>query len=114
MVPRMPFGEIARLTLLGSHERLSARRAFEIGLVSEVVPADELHDAAAWAAHAIASQPSRPVQTTVQARWAARELGVRHALEGANALLAMGTSAANLAEGQARFASGERLVPRIR
>ena len=33
----MPFGEIMRLPLLGNHERLSADRAYEIGLVSEVV-----------------------------------------------------------------------------
>ena len=37
MIQRMPFGEIARLTLMGDHERMSARRAYEIGLVSEVV-----------------------------------------------------------------------------
>ena len=114
MVPRMPFGEIARLTLMGSHERLSAARALEIGLVSEIVPGAELRTAAAWAANAIASQPSRPLQATVQALWAARELGVRHALDGANALLTVGTSAAALAEGQETFATGGRIVPRIR
>jgi enoyl-CoA hydratase/carnithine racemase len=114
MVPRMPFGEIARLTLMGSHERLSAQRAYEIGLVSEVVPAAGLREAAGWAAHAIASQPTRPLQATVQALWAARELGVRHALEGANALLNIGTSAAALAEGQERFATGPRITPRVR
>lgn len=114
MVPRMPFGEINRLTLLGSHERMSAARAHQIGLVSEVVPADRLREAAAWAAAAIASQPSRPLQTTVQALWAARELGVRRALEGAPALLHVGTSAAALAEGQEAFASGRRITPRTR
>ena len=41
----MPFGEIMRLSLLGNHERLSAQRAYEIGMVSEVVPAGELLDA---------------------------------------------------------------------
>jgi enoyl-CoA hydratase/carnithine racemase len=114
LMPRMPFGEVARMMLLGSHERLSARRAHEIGLVSEVVPAEGLREAAAWAAHAIASQPARPTQATVQALWAARELGVRHALDGANALLHVGTSAAALAEGQERFATGERIRPRTR
>src|SRR5271170_7843645 len=37
MAHRMPFGEITRMALLGSHERLSARRAYEVGLVSELV-----------------------------------------------------------------------------
>ena len=54
MVPRMPFGDIARMSLLGNHERMSAQRAHQIGLVSEVVPTDGLHEAARWAAEALA------------------------------------------------------------
>ena len=56
MLQKMPFHEIMRLSLLGNHERMSATRAYEIGLVSEVVPAEGLHDAAAWAANAIAQR----------------------------------------------------------
>jgi hypothetical protein len=37
MVQRMPFGEVVRMQLLGNYERLSVRRALEVGLVSEVV-----------------------------------------------------------------------------
>ncbi|HEX6238472.1 MAG TPA: enoyl-CoA hydratase/isomerase family protein [Acidimicrobiales bacterium] len=114
MVPRMPYGEIARLTLLGSHERMSAQRAHAIGLVSEVVPAAELHEAARWAAEAIASQPARPLRTTVEALWRARQLGERAALDGAPALLHVGTSPEALAEGEATFRSGGRITPRVR
>lgn len=114
MLPRMPYGEIARIALLGSHERMSAARAHEIGLVSEVVPGAELHDAARWAAEAIASQPARPLRTTVEALWRARQLSIRTALESAPALLHVGTSAAALAEGQATFTSGPRITPRVR
>src|SRR3989442_15107394 len=32
----MPFGDLMRMSLLGNYERLSAERALEIGLVSEV------------------------------------------------------------------------------
>ena len=39
MTGRMPFGDLVRLTLLGSEERMSADRALQIGLVTEVVPA---------------------------------------------------------------------------
>jgi len=39
-------GKVMRMTLMGSHERLSAHRAREIGLVQEVVPAAEPHQAA--------------------------------------------------------------------
>ena len=114
MAPRMPFGEIARLTLMGTHERVSAQRAYEIGLVSEVVPAADLREAAARAAGAIASQPLRPLQATVQALWAARELSLKAALDAAPALLDMGTSPGGLAEGQERFERGPRPKPRTR
>ena len=46
MLAKMPFHEIMRLSLLGAHERMTAERAREIGLVSEVVPGDELRDRA--------------------------------------------------------------------
>lgn len=44
---RAPFEPVMRLALLGSHERMSAARAYEIGLVSEVVdPPERLHEVA--------------------------------------------------------------------
>ena len=58
----MPFGEIMRLSLLGNYERLSAQRAYEIGLVSEVVPKEQLQERTAWAANAIASQPALAIE----------------------------------------------------
>jgi enoyl-CoA hydratase/carnithine racemase len=109
MMSRMPWGELMRMTLLGAHERMSAQRAHQIGLVSEVVPAGELKEAAARAARAIASQPARTVQATVRALWAARELGTARALELGGELLNLGTSAEALKEGQDRFASGQRV-----
>ena len=48
----MPFGDLMRMMLLGAHERLSAARALEVGLVSEVTPADRLAERARWAAEA--------------------------------------------------------------
>jgi len=114
MAARMPLGEILRLTLLGNHERMSAARAHAIGLVSEVVPAEELADAARWAATAIASQPPRAVQATVRAIWAARELSVQQALELGPALLHQGIDPADLEAGQALFSSGARIDWRVR
>jgi len=60
---RMPFGELARMTLLGASERMSAQRAHQIGFVSELATdVADLRDKAAWAARAIADArpwPSR-------------------------------------------------------
>jgi len=110
----MPFGEIMRLSLLGNYERLSAQRAYEVGLVSEVVPRDQLHDAVAWAANAIASQPPLAIQGTVRAIWAARELGQRQALRLGYSYVAMGTDEDSIAEGQKLFESGKRIDWKLR
>lgn len=109
----MPFGEILRMTLLGNHERLSAARALEIGLVSEVCPADELDERAGWLADTIASAPARPMQATLRTLWAGRELSRRQALDLGNTFLNLGMSEEDLAEGQRTFAAG-RVEPRIR
>jgi enoyl-CoA hydratase/carnithine racemase len=110
----MPFGEIMRLSLLGNYERLSAQRAHEIGLVSEVVPKEQLHDSVAWAANTIASQPPLAIQGTVRAIWAARELGHRQALRLGYSYVAMGTDDDSIAEGQKLFESGKRIDWKLR
>ncbi|CAN5756027.1 enoyl-CoA hydratase/isomerase family protein [soil metagenome] len=114
LLARMPFGEVMRLALLGNHERLSAARACEVGLVSEVVSAAELIERARWAAEAIASQPPAAVQATLRALWAARELTPGQALDLAPTFLDRGVDPATLAEGQAAFGSGQRPSWRLR
>src|SRR5438105_1734448 len=74
LLQKMPFHEVMRLSLLGSHERMSAQRAREIGFVTEVVPAAELRSAAEWVATRIASAPPVAIQGTVRSLWTAREL----------------------------------------
>ncbi len=60
----MPFGEILRMTLLGNHERMTARRAEQIGLVSEVVAdADALAEAGHLGCRAPSPRP-RPVPSS--------------------------------------------------
>jgi enoyl-CoA hydratase/carnithine racemase len=114
MMRRMPFGEIARLTLMGSHERMSAKRAYEIGLVSEVVPAPSLRDRAIEVASAIASQPARAVQATVRAMWLARDLSPAQADAMGAELLNSGFTKEALEEGQQVFTSGKRIEWKLR
>jgi enoyl-CoA hydratase/carnithine racemase len=38
----LPIGVAMRIALMGKHERMSAQRAYELGLVSEIVPHDDL------------------------------------------------------------------------
>ena len=110
----MPFSEIMRVSLLGNHERMSAARAHQIGMVSELAPAGELMDRATWAAEAIASAPALAVEGTVRAIWGAREHGQRDALRLGYAYVAMGTSQESIAEGQKVFESGKRIEWRLR
>ena len=46
MARRVPVAVALRMALLGSRERMSAQRAYEVGLVTEVVPHDRLMDRA--------------------------------------------------------------------
>jgi enoyl-CoA hydratase/carnithine racemase len=114
MLQKMPFHEIMRLSLLGNHERLSAKRAHEIGLVSEVVPADKLRETAEWAAKVIASQPPLAIQGTLRAIWAAREMTRSQALSTAYAFVGLGTNRESIQEGQKAFASKDRPKWRLR
>ncbi|WP_267900866.1 enoyl-CoA hydratase/isomerase family protein [Actinomadura craniellae] len=114
MLQRMPLGEVLRMSLMGAYERMSAQRAHEVGLVQEVVPADELIEAARHVAEAIASQPPLAVQTTTRAIWYAQELGYRQALDVAKTLVQLGLDKDSLAAGKELFDSGRRTPWRLR
>ena len=114
MLQRMPLGEVLRMQLAGAYERVSARRAYEIGLVSEVVAPGELPAAAERLARVIASQPALAVQATLRTIWAAQELPRRQALDASVALVAAGNTPEQLAEGQQAFESGKRVEWRLR
>ncbi|MFH8490651.1 enoyl-CoA hydratase/isomerase family protein [Streptomyces longisporoflavus] len=90
MAQRMPLGEVARMSLMGTAERVSARRAYETGLVSELTSPEDLLAAATHAAEVIASYPTEPVQGTVRALWAAKEAARTQALSQAPHLIALG------------------------
>jgi len=66
---RIPLGETLRIALLGLDERVSAARALQIGLVSEVLPGEQLWDRADEIARIIAAKPPAAIQGTVRAIW---------------------------------------------
>ncbi|GHB43561.1 enoyl-CoA hydratase [Streptomyces cirratus] len=111
MAQRMPFGEVARMSLMGTAERLSARRAYETGLVSELAEPGELLEAAVRSARTLAGFPTTAVQGTVRALWSAKQAALRQALDQAPALIALG----NLPPaGQAALFTGRRASPEPR
>ena len=78
---KIPLGDVIRMALLGLDERMSAGRALQVGLVTEVLPRAELWPRAAELAGALARKPAVAVQGTVRAIWEALDLGRRAALE---------------------------------
>ncbi|MEU9271624.1 enoyl-CoA hydratase/isomerase family protein [Streptomyces sp. NPDC048251] len=66
---RIPLGEALRIALLGLDERVSATRALQIGLVSEVIEREHLWGRADEIARIIAAKPPAAVQGTVRAIW---------------------------------------------
>ncbi|MQS36450.1 enoyl-CoA hydratase/isomerase family protein [Streptomyces katsurahamanus] len=91
LAQRMPYGEAARLALMGTAERMSAARAYETGLVSELAAPGEAVRAALRAAAVVASYPTGAVQGTVRAVWAAGEAARAQAFALAPHLIALGS-----------------------
>ncbi|MER6423412.1 enoyl-CoA hydratase/isomerase family protein [Streptomyces sp. NPDC001137] len=90
MAQRMPYGEVARMMLMGTAERIGARRAYDIGLVSELTEPGGALAAATECATVIAGYPAEGVQGTVRALWAAREGAVAAGFAQAAHLVALG------------------------
>ncbi len=114
ILQKLPLGEVLRMQLLGAHERMSAQRAHQVGMVSEVVPGSELIDAAQRVARIIADRPPLAVQATLRATWAAQELSRTQALATGFAYVGLGTSDESIAQGQRAFSSGRRVDWRLR
>jgi enoyl-CoA hydratase/carnithine racemase len=114
LLQKMPFQEVMRMALLGNHERMSAQRACDIGLVSQIVPLDQLEDTARWAAQAIASAPPLNVVGTVRALWMGLEVNRRQALDLASLYTYIGSDRQALLEGQKNFGSAPRVEWRKR
>jgi enoyl-CoA hydratase/carnithine racemase len=114
MLTKMPFSEIMRVSLMGAHERMSAERAREIGLVTEVVPLAELRERAAYVAQVIADSPPLVVQGTLRALWTALEVSRSQAVELMSLYTRVGSDAAAFKAGQDRFASGQRVEWQLR
>jgi enoyl-CoA hydratase/carnithine racemase len=113
LLQKLPLGETLRLALMGVHERMSAQRAYDVGLVSEVVPSAKLLDRAMWVAAAIAASPTLPVQATTKAIWMAHETTRLQALAQVSSYVTAGTDRDLIAAGEEMF-RGERGDFRIR
>jgi enoyl-CoA hydratase/carnithine racemase len=80
----VPLGDVVRWALLGNEERITAETALRLGLVTEVLPRDELWPAAQKLAEEIASRRPEAIQGTIRAIWESLDeppsLSQRHGL----------------------------------
>lgn len=81
LMRRVGLGETLRMALMGNDERVSATTALRIGLVSEVVAADNLWTRAQEIAATIAAKPPSATQGTVKAIWESLDKPYRAALD---------------------------------
>ncbi|MBU3702069.1 MAG: enoyl-CoA hydratase/isomerase family protein [Acidimicrobiia bacterium] len=77
---RMPFESVMRMALTGRHERLSAQRAHQLGMVSEVVdPPERLREVAQELAEKVARNSPAAMAASKRALWRALETGLTDA-----------------------------------
>jgi enoyl-CoA hydratase/carnithine racemase len=80
LIRKMPVEAVMRMALVGRYERISAVRAYELGMISEIVdPPERLRDAAQELAEKIARNSPAAMRATKRALWGALEMGLTDA-----------------------------------
>ncbi len=111
LAKRLPLGAALRMTLLGRHYRMPARRAYELGLVDELVASpDDLSGAVDAMLEAILRNSPQAMLRSKQAVWGSLERGYTEALEHGWSLLRGHWKHPDFAEGSRAFA--EKREPR--
>jgi enoyl-CoA hydratase len=91
LVRKMPVEAVMRMAFFGGHERLSAQRAYELGMISQIVdPPERLWEEAQALAEKIARNSPAAMAATKRALWGALEMGLTDACRaGAEELVSM-------------------------
>ncbi len=100
---RLPLGSVLRMTLVGKDYRMPAKRAYDLGLVDELIERDQLMESAREMASLIAANSPAAVQRSKQAVWQSREVGYAHAAEYGWALVRMQWGHPDFREGPRAF-----------
>ncbi|MFJ8025434.1 enoyl-CoA hydratase/isomerase family protein [Streptomyces sp. NPDC096311] len=100
---RVPLGEVLRMVALGKAYRIDARRALELGLVSEVVPGEKLRERAVELGHIIASASPAAVRASLRAVWESLDRGLDDGLKHGYQILQDHLDHPDAAEGPAAF-----------
>lgn len=79
LLRKMPFEAVMRMALVGRHERMSAERAYQLGMVSQLAPPDQLRSVAQELGEKIARNSPAAMAATKRALWGALETGLTEA-----------------------------------
>jgi enoyl-CoA hydratase/carnithine racemase len=110
LAKRLPLGSALRMTLMGRHYRMPAERAYQLGLVDELVETPEaLLPAAEEMARLLLQNSPQAMSLSKQAVWSSLEVGYRDALEYGWSLLRNHWSHPDFSEGPKAF--GEKRDP---
>ncbi len=80
LAKKMPYNHVLRMVLMGEHEVINAKRAYEIGLVSEVTTRERLLSRATEIAETIMLNAPTAVQASLELMWNSMSLGLRDAM----------------------------------
>jgi enoyl-CoA hydratase len=91
LIRKMPAEAVMRMAFMGRYERLSAERALQLGMISEIVdPPERLRERAQEMGETIARNSPAAMAATKKALWAALEHGLTDACKvGARHLVSM-------------------------
>jgi len=80
LIRKMPVEAVMRMAFMGKYERMNAQRAYELGMISQIVdPPEKLRDEAQALAEKIAKNSPAAMRATKKALWGALEAGLTDA-----------------------------------
>ena len=91
LIKKMPAEAVMRMAFMGRYERMNAQRAYELGMISEIVdPPERLRERAQELGETIAKNSPAAMAATKKALWGALEHGLTDACKlGAHHLVSM-------------------------
>jgi len=110
LVRRIPFEAVMRMALMGGAERMSAQRAHQLGMVSEVLPKERLLPRAVEIAQMLLANSPAAMMRSKKAVWGSLDHGLDKGLEYGWSVLGGQTGHPDQAEGPRAFV--EKRKPR--
>ena len=105
LIRKMPMEAVMRMAMVGRYERVPAQRAYELGMISQIVdPPERLREEAQALAEKIARNSPAAMAATKRALWGALEVGLTEACRRGAAELVSMWGHADQAEGPRAFA----------